>query len=224
MAELHHHLLLLSTHAWTCLTALLLLLLSTHAQTFLTAQHQLLCLLCLTMLLLMLLLRNAEASTADADMLSRLTQGYSIDSWFASARNTAALDTYQGLYYQGDALVIPNIPELKRSIMQELHGANYSGHVGYHRTIHNVNRMYWWPGMAAEIEAYVQGCKTCQEDKSLQTHPSGNLVSTPIPKQPWDNVTMDRIVSLPKTKRGSHCYFSSCRQAYQNGSLCPVHK
>ncbi|KAL3144225.1 hypothetical protein ABBQ32_004005 [Trebouxia sp. C0010 RCD-2024] len=42
------------------------------------------------------------------------------------------------------ALVIPDIPELKRSILQKLHGANYSGHVGYHRTIHNVNRMYWW--------------------------------------------------------------------------------
>ena len=115
---------------------------------------------------------------------------------------TAALDIYQGLYYRGDALVIPDIPELKRSGMQELHGANYSGHVGYHRTIHNVNRMYWWPSMAAEIQAYVQGCKTCQEDKSLQTHPSGKLVSIPIPKQPWDHVTMDRIVSLPKTKRG----------------------
>ena len=145
---------------------------------------------------------NAEAATADADMLSQLIRGYSADSWFASARNTATLDIYQGLYYRGDALVIPDISELRHSIMQELHGANYSGHVGYHRTIQNVNRMYWWPGMAADIQAFVQGCKTCQEDKSLQTHPAGKLVSTPIPKQPWDHVTMDRIVSLPKTKKG----------------------
>ena len=141
---------------------------------------------------------NAAAAAADADLLSQLVQGYSADSWFASARNTADLDTYQGLYYRGDALVIPDIPELKRSILQELHGANYSGHVGYHRTIHNVNRMYWWPGMATQIREYVQGCKTCQEDKSLQTHPSGKLVPIPIPKQPWDHVTMDRIVRQSK--------------------------
>ena len=89
---------------------------------------------------------NAAAATADADMLSQLIRGYSVDSWFASVRNTATLDIYQGLYYRGDALVIPDIPELKRSIMQELHGANS--------------------------------------------------------KQPWDHVTMYRILSLPKTKKG----------------------
>ena len=66
--------------------------------------------------------QKAEAATADADMLIQLVQGYSADPWSASARNTAALDIYQGLCYRGDALVIPDIPELKRSIMQELHG------------------------------------------------------------------------------------------------------
>ena len=44
---------------------------------------------------------NAEAATADADMLSQLIRGYSADSWFAYARNTTTLDIYQGLYYKG---------------------------------------------------------------------------------------------------------------------------
>ena len=36
---------------------------------------------------------DAENAAADADLLSQLVQGCSADSWFASARNTADLDT-----------------------------------------------------------------------------------------------------------------------------------
>ena len=126
----------------------------------------------------------AAAAVADQDMLSMIIQGYSDDPWFAIASHTDALDVFQGLYYRGDALVIRDILDLKKSILQELHGDNYSGHIGCHRTIHGVNRMYWWPGMATQIREYVKGCKTCQEGKSLQTHPSGKLVPIPIPKQP----------------------------------------
>ena len=51
----------------------------------------------------------------------------------ASASNTAILDIYQGLYYRGHALVMPNIPELKPTILRELHDASYAGHVGSDR-------------------------------------------------------------------------------------------
>lgn len=75
-------------------------------------------------------------------MLSQIVHGYETDPWFATARNTALLDIYQELYYKGDALVVPDIPQLKRTILRELHDAIYAGHVGYHRTIHNMQRMY----------------------------------------------------------------------------------
>ena len=71
-------------------------------------------------------------------MLSQIIQGYETDPWFTSASNTALLDIYQGLYYRGHALVVPDLPELKRTILRELHDANYAGHVGSERTIHNV--------------------------------------------------------------------------------------
>ena len=57
--------------------------------------------------------------------------------------------------------VVPDITELKRTILQELHDANYSGHVGYQRTIHTVQRMYWWPSMSSEIREHVKGCLIC---------------------------------------------------------------
>ena len=135
-------------------------------------------------------------------MLSQIVQGYETNPWFASASNTALLDIYQGLYYRGHALVVPDLPELKRTILRELHDANYAGHVGSERTIHNVQRMYWWPGMHTAIREYVRGCQVCQQDKHLQHHPAGKLMPLPIPSHAWEYVTADRITSLPKTKHG----------------------
>ncbi len=83
----------------------------------------------------------------------------------SKVHNTAALDLYQALYYKDDALVVPHMPDLKRTILQELHDANCSGHVSYQRIVHNVQRMYWWPGMYSEIREYVKGCLICQQDK-----------------------------------------------------------
>ena len=66
---------------------------------------------------------NTRAADADTEMLSQIIQGYTTDPWFASANNVAQLDIYQGLYYKGDALAVPHIPEVKRTIMHELHVA-----------------------------------------------------------------------------------------------------
>ena len=145
---------------------------------------------------------NDAAATADIEMLSQIYRGYETDPWFATASHTANLDIHQGLYYKGDALVVPDIPELKRSILHELHDANYAGHVGSHRTIHSVQRMYWWPGMHTTIREYVRGCKVCLQDKHIQKQPAGKLIPLPVPEASWDCVTADRITNLPKTKQG----------------------
>ena len=146
---------------------------------------------------------NAVAEQQDLDMLSEIIQGYHTDPWFSNEHNRADLELYNGLYYKGDALVIPDVQKLKVAILKELHDANYSGHVGYHRTQHNVQRHYWWPGMTVDIRTYVQGCQVCQRDKASHKHPAGKLMPLEIPKEQWDCATMDRIVQLPKTKRGN---------------------
>ena len=35
-------------------------------------------------------------------------------------------------------LVVPDVPELKKQIMRELHEIPYSGHLGYHKTLKNI--------------------------------------------------------------------------------------
>ena len=81
---------------------------------------------------------NDEAADDEHIMLSDIIQGYTTDPWFADANHTAELELWHGLYYMGDALVIPDIPNLKGAILNELHDATYAGHIGYHRTTHVV--------------------------------------------------------------------------------------
>ncbi len=68
---------------------------------------------------------NAEAADDERGMLSDIIQGWAIDPWFANANNVADLELWYGLYY--NALVLPNIPNLKAAILKELHDASYAG-------------------------------------------------------------------------------------------------
>ena len=82
---------------------------------------------------------NAEAAGNEQTMLSDIIQGYTTDHWFADANHTAELELWHGLYYKGDALVVPDLPNLKGAILEKLHDPNYAywlplDHL--HRTTH----------------------------------------------------------------------------------------
>nr|CAN64050.1 hypothetical protein VITISV_019944 [Vitis vinifera] len=51
-----------------------------------------------------------------------------------------------------------------------------------------------------EVEAYVRTCLVCQQDKVEQQQPRGLLEPLSIAECPWDNVTMDFIIGLPKSE------------------------
>ena len=49
--------------------------------------------------------------------------------------------TYKGRIY------IPDVADLRRVVMDEIHQAPYSGHPGYQKTIATARKQYLWPGM-----------------------------------------------------------------------------
>ena len=49
--------------------------------------------------------------------------------------------TYKNIVY------IPNVADLRRIIMDEIHQAPYSGHPGYQKTIATTIKKYFFPGM-----------------------------------------------------------------------------
>ena len=40
-------------------------------------------------------------------------------------------------------LVVPDVPDIKKQILRELHEVPYSGHLGYHKTLKNIQRSFY---------------------------------------------------------------------------------
>ncbi|KAE8716635.1 Protein NRT1/ PTR FAMILY 3.1 [Hibiscus syriacus] len=53
--------------------------------------------------------------------------------------------------------------------------------------------------MAEDVQAYVKTCLVCQQDKIEAKKPVGLLQPLPIPERPWESISMDFIIGLPKT-------------------------
>ncbi|GJX35604.1 putative reverse transcriptase domain-containing protein [Tanacetum coccineum] len=62
--------------------------------------------------------------------------------------------------------------------------------------------MYWWLGMKRDIAIYVSECLTCAKVKAEHQRPSGLLQQPEIPEWKWENITVDFITKLPRTRSG----------------------
>ena len=105
--------------------------------------------------------------------------------------------------YKGDRLYIPNSAELRTRILRELHDAPTGGHLGRDKTMEQVKRRFYWPGMDKTIAEYVSTCDSCQRNKPSTQAPMGPMQALPIPTRPWQQVSMDLITQLPRS-RGGH--------------------
>ncbi|KAK4383419.1 Transposon Ty3-I Gag-Pol polyprotein [Sesamum angolense] len=59
-------------------------------------------------------------------------------------------------------------------------------------------RRYYWPRMEEDVEPYVRTCLVCQLDKVERKKEAGLLQPLPIPKVPWQSISMDFISSFSK--------------------------
>src|SRR4051812_24526769 len=56
--------------------------------------------------------------------------------------------------------------------------------------------------MNQDIKNFVKSCEQCQRNKSSNQKPAGLLQPLELPTRNWQQVSMDLIVALPKTKAG----------------------
>ena len=56
--------------------------------------------------------------------------------------------------------------------------------------------------MNQDVRNYVKSCDSCQRIKASQQTPAGLLQPLPIPQHPWEQVSMDFITQLPRTRTG----------------------
>ena len=68
------------------------------------------------------------------------------------------------------------------------HAHQTIGHYGQWKTSNYIQRSYWWPQMATDIEAFCRSCRKCQTNKTDMQKPQGLLHSLPIPDKLWQFV------------------------------------
>ena len=139
------------------------------------------------------------ALLSDATFKEQLAAAYKADAAFQPAHFVEK----EGLFYRGKTLVLPADTGLQQQVLHECQDAPYAGHVGYLKTLKNVQRYFWWPGMSKTVKQYVQTCDSCQRNKSSTQRPAGLLQPLPVPGETWESVSMDLIISLPRTEAGN---------------------
>jgi transposase InsO family protein len=96
-------------------------------------------------------------------------------------------------------------------------------HFGVKKTEDVLATHFFWPKMRCDVECYVSRCMTCNEAMSrLNSH--GLYMPLPVPSVPWEDISMDFILELPRTKRGRDSIFVVVDHFSNMTHFIPCHK
>jgi hypothetical protein len=108
----------------------------------------------------------------------------------------------EGVVWFKDRLCVPDIKSIRELILKEAHETAYSIHPCSEKMYQDLKKRFWWYGMKREITEYVAVCDSCQRIKAEHQRPAGLLQPLQIPQWKWDEIGMDFIVGLPRTRTG----------------------
>ncbi|XP_058757342.1 uncharacterized protein LOC131630580 [Vicia villosa] len=105
----------------------------------------------------------------------------------------------QGLLYFKDRIFLPDDLEFRASILKECHSTPSAGHSGLKPTLSRISATFLWPGLHKDVKSFVRCCSSCQQNKYLTSKKQGLIQPLEIPKQVWEDLSMDFITHLPKS-------------------------
>jgi hypothetical protein len=111
----------------------------------------------------------------------------------------------EGLLFRGNQLCIPRC-SMRDNLLKEKHSGGLAGHFGHDKTFAQLSSSYYWPGMRTEVIKFVNRCRICQHAKGKRQN-TGLYQPLPIPERPWDAISMDFVLGLPRTQRGFDSIF-----------------
>ncbi|GJU37051.1 RNA-directed DNA polymerase [Tanacetum coccineum] len=104
-----------------------------------------------------------------------------------------------GYLFKGARLCIP-LCSLHEAIILEGHAGGLAGHFGRDKTLALLHEQFYSPKMERDVNRLLERCRTCHIAK---THSSNAGLYTPlsVPVAPWEDVSLDFILGLPRTQR-----------------------
>jgi hypothetical protein len=119
-------------------------------------------------------------------------------------------------------LCIPRSEELKNEILSEAHDTPYTAHPGNTKMYQDLKSRFWWEGMKKDVASYVRKCLNCQQVKALHQRPYGKLQPLEVPEWKWDDIAMDFVVGLPKSRRGNDAIWIVVDRLTKSAHFIPV--
>ena len=127
----------------------------------------------------------------------------------------------KGVVWFKDRLCVPDI-KLIRELILKVHETAYSIHPGSEKMYQDLKKRFWWYGMKREIAEYVARCDSCQRIKAEHQRPAGLLQPLQIPLWKWDEIGMDFIVGLPRTRAGYYSIWVVVDRLTKVANFIPV--
>jgi hypothetical protein len=110
-----------------------------------------------------------------------------------------------GLLFRGNQLCILKC-SMRENLLKEKHNRGLAGHFGHEKMFSKLNGSYYWPRTRTDVKNFLDRCRICQHTKGKR-HNAGLYRPLPIPERPWDAMSMDFILGLPRIKRGYDSLF-----------------
>ena len=132
-------------------------------------------------------------------------------------RLESSLTTFQ------NRLLVPEEDNCRTKLIRFIHASLDTAHPGKTKTLQLIAPQYYWKGMRAEIERYIDNCHECHRATVPRDRAPGYLHPLPIPQRPWQHLTMD-YKSFPTDKDGFDMLFVVMDRLSKQSYSIPCHK
>nr|GEV32692.1 hypothetical protein [Tanacetum cinerariifolium] len=99
----------------------------------------------------------------------------------------------------GARLCIP-LCSLHGAIILEGHAGGLAGHFRRDKTLALLREQFYWPNMECVVNRLLERCRTCHISKTYSSN-AGLYTPLSVPVAPWEDVSLDFILGLPRTQR-----------------------
>jgi hypothetical protein len=120
--------------------------------------------------------------------------------------------------FRANKLCIPEC-SVRILLLQEAHAGGLMGHFGAKKTEQVLADHFFWPKMRRDVLR----CESCHKAKS-RLNPHGLYTPLPIPSLPLEDISMDFVLGLPRTKQGRDSIFVVVDRFSKMAHFIPCHK
>jgi hypothetical protein len=124
--------------------------------------------------------------------------------------------------YCANKLCVP-ASSVRLLFLQEAHEGGLMRYFRVKKTEDVPASHFYWQKMRRDVERYISRCMTCNKAKSrLNSH--GLYMPLPVPSVPWEDISMDFVLELPRTRRGRDSIFMIVDHFSKMAHFIPCHK